>query len=173
MKKLDIWAFLAYNAHESKSQSSEIDVFPHHTGCLFYRRYVRTVIITSKCLKRRNSAALDDIDIFRKNDIIKTEGKWDYCIKGGFVCRYSALFLELLSACIEKLEEGIMCRISMPSIRVKRLWLHRTARLLEGSFPRNKMKLLDAWMEIHREDLEANWKLLSNGEQFFRIDPLK
>ena len=29
------------------------------------------------------------------------------------------------------------------------------------------------WMEIHRDELEANWKLLSNGEQFFRIDPLK
>lgn len=45
--------------------------------------------------------------------------------------------------------------------------------VLEGSFPKNKLKLLDAWMEIHREDLEANWSLLSNGEQFFRIDPLK
>lgn len=45
--------------------------------------------------------------------------------------------------------------------------------ILEGSFPKNKLKLLDAWMEIHREDLEANWRLLSNGEQFFRIDPLK
>ena len=47
--------------------------------------------------------------------------------------------------------------------------------ILEGDskFPKNKLKLLDAWMEIHREDLEANWTLLSNGEQFFRIDPLK
>ncbi len=45
--------------------------------------------------------------------------------------------------------------------------------VLEGFIPKSKMKLLDAWMEIHREDLEANWKLLSNGEQFFRIDPLK
>ena len=45
--------------------------------------------------------------------------------------------------------------------------------VLEGSIPKNRMKLLDAWMEIHREDLEANWKLLSEGEQFFRIDPLK
>lgn len=34
--------------------------------------------------------------------------------------------------------------------------------ILEGGFPKNKLKLL-----------EANWKLLSNGEQFFRIDPLK
>ena len=40
-------------------------------------------------------------------------------------------------------------------------------------FPKGKMKLLEAWMEIHREELEANWTLLSNGEQFFRIDPLK
>ena len=34
--------------------------------------------------------------------------------------------------------------------------------ILEGGLPKNKLKLL-----------EANWKLLSNGEQFFRIDPLK
>ena len=45
--------------------------------------------------------------------------------------------------------------------------------VLEGSFPKNKLKLLEAWIVIHHEDLEANWKLLSNGEQFFRIDPLK
>lgn len=45
--------------------------------------------------------------------------------------------------------------------------------VLEGEIPRGKMKLLEAWMEIHREELDANWTLLSNGEQFFRIDPLK
>lgn len=45
--------------------------------------------------------------------------------------------------------------------------------ILEGGIPKSKMKLLDAWMVIHREDLEANWTLLSSGEQFFRIDPLK
>lgn len=45
--------------------------------------------------------------------------------------------------------------------------------VIEGEIAKNKMKLLEAWMVIHHEDLEANWKLLSNGEQFFRIDPLK
>ena len=44
--------------------------------------------------------------------------------------------------------------------------------VLEGSIPKSKMKLLDAWLVIHREDLDANWKLLSAGEQFFRVDPL-
>lgn len=45
--------------------------------------------------------------------------------------------------------------------------------ILEGTIPKGKLKLLEAWMEIHHEDLEANWKLLSNGDQFFRIDPLR
>jgi len=35
------------------------------------------------------------------------------------------------------------------------------------------MKLLEAWMEIHKDELMADWELLSSGEQHFRIDPLK
>lgn len=45
--------------------------------------------------------------------------------------------------------------------------------ILEGAIPKNKQKLVDAWIEIHREDLLANWQLLSEGQQFFRIEPLK
>ena len=45
--------------------------------------------------------------------------------------------------------------------------------ILEGNLPAPKMKLLVAWMEIHKEDLSANWDLLSRGEQFFKIEPLK
>ena len=45
--------------------------------------------------------------------------------------------------------------------------------VLEGSIPSTKMKLVEAWIEIHRDDLEANWKLLSSGEEYFKIDPLK
>ena len=45
--------------------------------------------------------------------------------------------------------------------------------VLEGKIPRNKMQLVLAWIEIHRDDLEANWSLISEGDQVFRIDPLK
>ena len=45
--------------------------------------------------------------------------------------------------------------------------------ILEGAIAKNKLKLLEAWMEIHKEDLAANWKLLSDGEQFYKIEPLK
>jgi len=45
--------------------------------------------------------------------------------------------------------------------------------LLEGNLPVNKERLLLAWIEIHKEDLMANWLLATKGEKIFRIDPLK
>jgi len=45
--------------------------------------------------------------------------------------------------------------------------------LLGGTLPKSKMKLVQAWIEIHKEDLLANWKLAVAGEPVFRIDPLK
>ena len=44
---------------------------------------------------------------------------------------------------------------------------------LDCKFKPDKLRMVQVWMDIHREDLEANWKLLSAGEQFFRIDPLR
>ena len=45
--------------------------------------------------------------------------------------------------------------------------------VLAGNIKPDKLRMVQVWMDIHREDLEANWKLLSAGEQFFRIDPLR
>jgi len=45
--------------------------------------------------------------------------------------------------------------------------------VLEGSLPAGKLKIVQAWMEIHQEDLLADWKLASTGENVFKIDPLK
>ena len=45
--------------------------------------------------------------------------------------------------------------------------------LLTGELPKNKRKLVEAWIEIHREDLMANWQLAITGQEIFRIDPLK
>jgi hypothetical protein len=45
--------------------------------------------------------------------------------------------------------------------------------MLAGDLPANKVKLIQAWIEIHREDLMANWELAVNGEAPFRIEPLR
>ncbi len=46
-------------------------------------------------------------------------------------------------------------------------------KILSGSLPSGKMKLVQAWIEIHKEDLLANWKLAVAGEPIFKIAPLR
>ena len=45
--------------------------------------------------------------------------------------------------------------------------------ILGGNLPSAKMKLVQAWVEIHREDLLVNWKLAVAGEPVFTINPLQ
>jgi len=45
--------------------------------------------------------------------------------------------------------------------------------VLEGALKPNKMKLVQAWIEIHQDELIADWELASKGETIFKIDPLK
>lgn len=45
--------------------------------------------------------------------------------------------------------------------------------VLEGKLPNKQMKLLLAWMAIHEEELNANWQLLSHGDSYFKIEPLR
>jgi hypothetical protein len=45
--------------------------------------------------------------------------------------------------------------------------------ILGGTLPSAKMKLVQAWIEIHREELLANWKLAVAGEPIFKINPLQ
>ena len=48
-----------------------------------------------------------------------------------------------------------------------------TGDSIEGNLPSRTVKLVEAWIEIHREDLAANWELAINGQRIFPIDPLK
>ncbi len=44
--------------------------------------------------------------------------------------------------------------------------------LLTGSLPSNKHKLVVAWIEIHQEELMADWNLAVNNFPTFRIKGL-
>ena len=47
------------------------------------------------------------------------------------------------------------------------------ADVIKGELPARQLRLVVAWIEIHREDLFANWKLCQNGETPFSIEPLR
>lgn len=48
-----------------------------------------------------------------------------------------------------------------------------TGSLIEGRLKKSKLKLVEAWIEIHKEELMADWVLASNGEPVFKIEPLR
>ena len=45
--------------------------------------------------------------------------------------------------------------------------------LIDGELKSNKFKLVQAWIEIHKDELMADWDLAVNGQEIFKIDPLK
>lgn len=47
-----------------------------------------------------------------------------------------------------------------------------TGEILEGEMPGNRKKLVEAWIEIHRDELLADWTLAISGEKIFKIKPL-
>ncbi len=49
----------------------------------------------------------------------------------------------------------------------------KKCEVTEGDLPRKKERMVLAWVEIHQDELIADWDLASSGEQPFHIDPLK
>ncbi|MEX0738987.1 MAG: DUF4160 domain-containing protein [Pseudohongiella sp.] len=53
------------------------------------------------------------------------------------------------------------------SIRIK------PAEVIHSDLPARQLKLVLAWAELHRDELMANWSLVMNGEQPFKVPPLQ
>ena len=45
--------------------------------------------------------------------------------------------------------------------------------LLGGRLPTGKYKLIEAWIELHKDELMANWELAVSGAKIFNIEPLR
>jgi Domain of unknown function (DUF4160) len=45
--------------------------------------------------------------------------------------------------------------------------------VLSGSLPRKQLRLVQAWVEIHQDELLADWKLAIKCEPLYKIEPLK
>lgn len=49
----------------------------------------------------------------------------------------------------------------------------REGAILRGDIPVAKARLVQAWIEIHRESLLADWERAANGQTPFPIDRLR
>ena len=48
-----------------------------------------------------------------------------------------------------------------------------TGNILDGDFPPKQLKMVQAWIEIHKEELMVDWELAVKGEEPFKIAPLQ
>lgn len=44
--------------------------------------------------------------------------------------------------------------------------------VLAGELPRKQLRLVQAWIELHRDELAADWILAISGEEPYKIQPL-
>ncbi len=45
--------------------------------------------------------------------------------------------------------------------------------VIAGKLPKRQQRLVEAWAEIHKQDLLANWDLLVTGQPINRLPPLQ
>jgi hypothetical protein len=45
--------------------------------------------------------------------------------------------------------------------------------VLDGNLQPKQLKMVQAWIEIHKEELIVDWELAVNGDEPFRIAPLQ
>jgi len=45
--------------------------------------------------------------------------------------------------------------------------------LLAGDIPAKQLRMVQVWIDLHQEELMADWELAKQGEELFRIDPLR
>ncbi len=67
---------------------------------------------------------------------------------------------------------------ALPHIHVryqdaKAIFAIENAEMLEGNLANKQKRLVQAWMEIHKDELVADWELAVAGEQPYKIEPLK
>jgi hypothetical protein len=46
-------------------------------------------------------------------------------------------------------------------------------KMIKGKIPPKQVKLVEAWMEIHKKELIANWELATIEKEVYKIEPLK
>jgi len=44
--------------------------------------------------------------------------------------------------------------------------------IIAGEIPKRQLRLVQAWIELHRDELMADWELAVSGENPYKIDPL-
>jgi hypothetical protein len=75
---------------------------------------------------------------------------------------------------ITKIQGGIISHIFTFVIKEKKASISiEDGTVLAGKFPPKQLRMVLAWIDIHKDELMADWELAVAGEEPFRIAPLQ
>jgi len=64
-----------------------------------------------------------------------------------------------------------------PHVHVKyqndKALINTEGEIVDGTLPKKQLRLVQAWIELHRDEILANWELAQNKHELYKIDPLK
>lgn len=63
--------------------------------------------------------------------------------------------------------------ISMWNIRSIKAMITIEDGIVIGSLPRRALNLVYEWLDLHKDELIANWKRIESNQSLEKIDPLK
>ena len=46
-------------------------------------------------------------------------------------------------------------------------------KIIEGNIPKKQRKMVEAWISIHENELDALWKQIKDSGEYFKIEPLR
>lgn len=87
-------------------------------------------------------------------------------------CQPSPCFMGFLFGCSFAMSRDITHHIHADYQGTVAVYSIHDGTLLAGELPPNKHKLVVAWIEIHKEDLLADWNLAVTGKKPFPIKGL-
>lgn len=102
----------------------------------------------------------------------RSNGRLRDC-KEFYLCQSFPCFTGLSFACISSTTNITTCRI----IHAKYAEFEAPigigdGEILAGELPRKQLRLVQAWIELRRDELIADWELAISGENPYKIDPL-
>jgi hypothetical protein len=68
--------------------------------------------------------------------------------------------------------DRITCLIFMHITKKMSQYSVWSRSIIAGSLPRRQRRLVEAWAELHQDELLADWQRLQDGETPLPIDPL-
>lgn len=46
-------------------------------------------------------------------------------------------------------------------------------QMISGDMPEKQSKIIEVWAILHKDELEANWRLAKDQQELYKIEPLR